>query len=190
VKEGKKMRANIVTKNVAFIPRPGVVTLSAMLVVLLVLAAQVQVGARADSGGTSSAVSPTDEGAGTGSPDTPEDLTRIPDTAVMTRWTVDCGGAVAATGDGYELSGTIGQPDAGLAGGGELTLSGGFWFPLADGDCNTDGGVDLIDFDGFQPCLSGPNGGVRRGCRCFDVDQDADVDLSDWAAFQQAFTGS
>ena len=183
------MRANVVSKNAAFLPRLGVVSLSAMLAVLSVLAGQFQVEAWAESDRASPAYSPADERSSTRGPDAPEDLTRTPDTSVMTRWTVDCGGVVNATGGDYELSGTIGQPDPGIASGGGLTLSGGFWFPLADGDCNTDGGVDLIDFDGFQSCLSGPGGGVRRGCRCFDVDQDADVDLSDVAAFQQAFTG-
>jgi hypothetical protein len=42
-------------------------------------------------------------------------------------WTVDGGGGTI--GDGaYALSGTAGQPDAGLAlGGGTYTLAGGFW---------------------------------------------------------------
>ncbi len=107
----------------------------------------------------------------------------------INRFTIDGGGDMLSAGGGFELSGTIGQPDAGLVSGGGFTLAGGFWFPLADGDCDTDGSVDLIDFDDFQPCLSGPSGGVGRGCGCFDVDQDGDVDLSDVAAFQHAFTG-
>jgi hypothetical protein len=184
------MRANIVSKNFASLRRLSVVSLSALLVVLSILAGQFPVEARAEGDGTSPTVPPKNERSSIRTPDTPEVLTGTRDTSVMTRWTVDCGGAIAAIGDGYELSGTIGQPDAGLASGGGLTLSGGFWFPLAEGDCNTDGGVDLIDFNGFQPCLSGPDGGVRRGCSCFDVDQDADVDLLDVAAFQRAFTGS
>jgi hypothetical protein len=42
-------------------------------------------------------------------------------------WTVDGGGYTYSTGGEYELGGTIGQPDAGMLGGGEYTLGGGFW---------------------------------------------------------------
>ncbi len=41
----------------------------------------------------------------------------------------------------------------------------------------------------FESCLSGPDGGLGDGCRCFDDDDDNDVDLKDLAAFQEAFTG-
>lgn len=44
----------------------------------------------------------------------------------ITWWTVDGGGGTSA-GGGYILSGTIGQPDAGVMSGGGYTLSGGFW---------------------------------------------------------------
>lgn len=40
-------------------------------------------------------------------------------------FTVDGGGG--ADGGAYALSGTIGQPDAGLLSGGDYALSGGFW---------------------------------------------------------------
>jgi len=42
-------------------------------------------------------------------------------------WTVDGGGAMLITGEGYRLSGTAGQPDAGALEGGGYTLGGGFW---------------------------------------------------------------
>ena len=42
-------------------------------------------------------------------------------------WTVDGGGATPSTGEGYRLSGTAGQPDAGVLEGGGYTLLGGFW---------------------------------------------------------------
>jgi uncharacterized membrane protein len=44
----------------------------------------------------------------------------------ITRWTVDGGGGTG-TGGSYTLSGTIGQPDAGVLSGGTYTLIGGFW---------------------------------------------------------------
>lgn len=42
-------------------------------------------------------------------------------------WTVDGGGATLITGAGYRLSGTAGQPDAGVLVGAGYTLGGGFW---------------------------------------------------------------
>jgi hypothetical protein len=42
-------------------------------------------------------------------------------------WTVDGGGQMYSLGGGYELGGTIGQPDAGVLTGGGYTLGGGFW---------------------------------------------------------------
>ena len=42
-------------------------------------------------------------------------------------WTVDGGGQMYSIGGGYQLGGTIGQPDAGVLTGGGYTLGGGFW---------------------------------------------------------------
>jgi uncharacterized repeat protein (TIGR01451 family) len=42
-------------------------------------------------------------------------------------WTVDGGGTTAATGAGYALTGTVGQPDAGVLSGGDYAVAGGFW---------------------------------------------------------------
>jgi hypothetical protein len=41
-------------------------------------------------------------------------------------WTVDGGGG-AAEGGPYSLTGTLGQPDAGVLSGGTYILGGGFW---------------------------------------------------------------
>ena len=111
----------------------------------------------------------------------------------MSRWTIDGGGAMFSTGGDFELSGTIGQPDAGPGAsgmsGGEFTLTGGFWFETPVGDCNNTGAVNLVDYDDFESCLSGPGGGLLAPeCNCFDVDGDEDVDLFDAAEFQDSFT--
>ena len=45
----------------------------------------------------------------------------------LTWSTVDGGGYIFSTGEGYSLGGTIGQPDAGLLSGQVYTLAGGFW---------------------------------------------------------------
>jgi len=107
----------------------------------------------------------------------------------ITRSTIDGGGVMRSTGGAFELSGTIGQPDAGVLAGGAFELTGGFWFGLAPTDCNDDGGVDLADYDAFEACLSGPAGGVLAGCACYDVDRSGDVDLVDFAVSQAEFTG-
>jgi hypothetical protein len=45
----------------------------------------------------------------------------------LTRWTVDGGGITNRTVGEYTLSGTIGQPDAGLLADDDYALGGGFW---------------------------------------------------------------
>lgn len=107
----------------------------------------------------------------------------------LTRFTIDGGGVMRSTGGAFELSGSIGQPDPGILSSGTLELAGGFWFRLAEGDCNNDGGVNLIDYSGLEECLTGPDGGVIGGCECFDVDRSGSVDLLDFAAAQRTYTG-
>ena len=87
--------------------------------------------------------------------------------------TIDGGGATFSTGGGYELGGTIGQPDVGILAAGDYFLVGGFWglslivdsdLEFLRGDANGDGVINplveaifLLAF-GFQngpppPCL-------------------------------------
>ena len=108
----------------------------------------------------------------------------------ITRSTIDGGGTMRSTGGDFELSGTIGQPDAGVMEGGGFTLSGGFWFELQPSDCNDDGLVSLFDHETFTSCLLGPSGGIGASpCPCFDVDGDGDITLNDFAQLQTGFTG-
>ena len=73
------------------------------------------------------------------------------------------------------------QWDAGLLG--DLQCQG-------NADMNADGTVNLFDYDLFQACVTGPGGGpVSPDCACFDFNDDDDVDLLDFAAFQVSFTG-
>ncbi|MDO8629855.1 MAG: hypothetical protein Q7R41_05130 [Phycisphaerales bacterium] len=66
------------------------------------------------------------------------------------------------------------------------------------GDYDSDGVVALDDFYFFHECLTnerpGINGGPEQdagpGCRFADFDADADVDLLDFAEFQNLFAGS
>lgn len=56
------------------------------------------------------------------------------------------------------------------------------------GDVNLDGALDLTDYGEWEPCMSGPNGGVGVNCDVFDFEVDDDIDLRDWSAFQIVFT--
>jgi len=107
----------------------------------------------------------------------------------LTWYTID-GGVMRGTGGDFELSGTIGQPDAGETSGGDFELSGGFWFPVVAGDCNTDGGIDRFDFGVFAACAGGPSTGLARPeCACLDFNADSAIDLRDFGQFQIAFRG-
>lgn len=55
------------------------------------------------------------------------------------------------------------------------------------GDCDFDGDVDLADFSDLESCLTGPGGDPGGQCDCFDVDDDLDNDLGDFARFQGYF---
>jgi len=108
----------------------------------------------------------------------------------IARSTIDGGGVMQSGGGDFELSGTIGQPDAGVMTGGAFDLSGGFWFELPPADCNDDGLVCLLDHEAFTSCLLGPNGGIGASpCPCFDVDGDGSVALNDYASLQAGFAG-
>ena len=52
-------------------------------------------------------------------------------------FSIDGGGSLSSNGGGYSLSGTIGQPDAGVISGGNFTVQGGFW--------NTDSADNLFE---------------------------------------------
>jgi hypothetical protein len=59
-----------------------------------------------------------------------------------------------------------------------------------EGDLDSDGDVDLMDYAGFQLCFTGPGGGpVGPDCARAEFDNDGDVDLADYGAFQVAFMG-
>jgi len=108
----------------------------------------------------------------------------------ITRSTIDGGGVIQSTGGTFELSGTIGQPDAGIMSGGSFQLSGGFWFAISPTDCNIDGAVNLLDHASLIDCLTGPAAGVLTSCKCFNTNHDGTVDLRDFAEGQIVFSGS
>ena len=108
-------------------------------------------------------------------------------------YTVDGGGEMWSSGGPYELSGTIGQPDAGEMTGGTFTLTGGFWPGISCtpactcGDIDESGGpVDLGDFGLFALCYgySAPTGDCTgEYFACSDMDGSGLVDLQDFGLF-------
>jgi hypothetical protein len=114
--------------------------------------------------------------------------------------TVDGGAQISSTGSGYDLWGTIGQPDASAAGaltGGGYELTGGFWVPaaltctsFAPADFNHDCSVDHSDAAIFEACATGP--GIPQpdpACAKARLDGDDDVDQSDFAILQRCYSG-
>jgi len=108
----------------------------------------------------------------------------------ITRATIDGGGVIHSAGGGFELSGTVGQPDAATTNDATFAVTGGLWFGLAPADCNDDGLVSLADHEVLTACLTGPQGGISASpCPCFDADGDGDITLFDFAKLQAGFTG-
>jgi hypothetical protein len=99
-------------------------------------------------------------------------------------YTFDGGGDMWTAGGDFALSGTIGQPDAGVTmTGGDFALTGGFWPGAAEGefcfgDLDGDNDVDLAD---LAQLLA--NYGTTSGAEYEDgdLDGDGDVDLADLA---------
>ena len=100
-------------------------------------------------------------------------------------WTIDGGGEMWTTGGDFELSGTIGQSDAGVVmAGGDFELAGGFWAGAAEdefcyGDLDGDNDIDLADLAQLLSNYGTPSGAVYEDG---DLDADGDVDLADLAA--------
>jgi hypothetical protein len=101
--------------------------------------------------------------------------------------TLDGGGGVMLSGDGYELSATVGQPDAVTElTDGVLSLQGGYWVSGGESgrvfckpDLNEDGFLDFFDYDAY----------INRYERGFmaDYNDDGFVDFFDYDAFVADF---
>jgi hypothetical protein len=103
-------------------------------------------------------------------------------------YTIDGGGEMFTTGGNFELSGTIGQPDAGVVmTGGNFELVGGFWpgagasSPCDPCDMDCDGNVNAFDIEPFLGILFG--GDPRCDSCTGDVNDDGVVDAFDIEPF-------
>jgi hypothetical protein len=114
--------------------------------------------------------------------------------------TIDGGGAMWTTGGSFELSGTIGQPDAGVVmTGGGFELTGGFWPGAAagaavlTGDLNCDGLVNSFDIDPFVLALTSPAAYALAYPECnimaADVNCDGLINAFDIDPFVLCLTG-
>mgnify|MGYP001191602666 CR=1 FL=1 len=119
-------------------------------------------------------------------------------------WSIDGGGGMFCTGGDVALSGTLGQPDAGLEmTGGEFSIVGGFWTPstpaFPTGDLGCDGVVDLFDIDPFVLALTSATEdppfasyhALHPNCDPLlaDINGDGSVNLFDIDAFVALLTG-
>lgn len=100
-------------------------------------------------------------------------------------FTIDGGGGTL-TGSTFEVSGTIGQPDAGVLAGSTFSLRGGFWMAAADTGCNPAdiaqpfGLLDLNDINTFI-------GAFISQDLLGDVNGDGLLDLADINVFISSF---
>ncbi|MCH7700453.1 MAG: hypothetical protein IID37_02080, partial [Planctomycetes bacterium] len=61
---------------------------------------------------------------------------------------------------------------------------------VPQGDADSDGDVDLFDYEAFVACVGGPSTAANQFCRCaFDFDGDGDVDFLDFGQLQLVFVG-
>jgi hypothetical protein len=96
--------------------------------------------------------------------------------------TIDSGGGTSA-GGAYVVSGTIGQPDAGVLANGSLLDAGGFWGSWGGAcrpDFNRDGAVNVQDFLAFLSAYA------LADLRC-DFDSNGLVNVQDFLAFLSAY---
>ena len=88
-------------------------------------------------------------------------------------YTIDGGGGTSSGGP-YQLTGTIGQPDAGYHNGGTYELLGGFW---------TGGPLCIVNLQQFATFasywLDGPCNESNNWCNGADLNQMNDVDIVD-----------
>ena len=100
-------------------------------------------------------------------------------------YTIDGGGGTSSGGV-FELSGTIGQPDASVVAGtgGGFECLGGFWGvagnPSCYPDCNASGSLTIADFGCFQAKFASQDPYA-------DCNQTGTLTIADFGCFQAGF---
>lgn len=116
--------------------------------------------------------------------------------------TVDGGGVVSMSAGAFELTGSVGQPDASVLSAGiqntpsEIILAGGFWSldtaPFCVADIDRSGFVDSDDYVLFVQAFSDGcfgSGNPNLGCSySADFDRSGFIDSDDFVAFVDAFS--
>lgn len=112
-------------------------------------------------------------------------------------WTTIDAGGDASYGGPWQITGTIGQPDAAAVGGSPIQIAGGFWPGVSNqvliGDLNCDGTVNNFDIDPFVFALTDsaayqalfPNCDILAA----DINGDGSVNNFDIDPFVQLLTG-
>ena len=106
------------------------------------------------------------------------DESAVGGTLAIASFTIDNGGGESSGGD-WNLHGTAGQPDPGVANGGTFVVSGGFWMGGAVASCSSDlTGDGQVGFEDVVQLLNdwGPCGG---GACDSDLDGNGDVGFTD-----------
>ncbi len=112
-------------------------------------------------------------------------------------YTIDGGGGTSA-GSGFAVTGTIGQPDAGVMAGGGFEIKGGFWpgpqfvGPPMPGDLDADGDIDLDDYNAFLAAYGSTVGDPAYNPSA-DFDGDNFIGMTDfgiWYGHYLAFANS
>jgi hypothetical protein len=109
---------------------------------------------------------------------------------------IDIGGTLTVSGDDVtltldiEVSGSVlpEAPDVAVMSMTAAIVAHGIvpaTWPL--GDLTGDDIVDLADLPPFIDCFLGPDIPATGACQCADLDEDDDVDLEDFAVFQNGF---
>jgi hypothetical protein len=94
-------------------------------------------------------------------------------------WTIDGGGGTSSGGT-YSVTGTIGQPDAGVLSGGNYTLEGGFWSAFAATPTSPAGPQLSVSVSGQNVIISWPSPSTG-----FTLEQNTSLDPATWEAAQQ-----
>ena len=90
------------------------------------------------------------------------------------------GGGGTSSGGSYSVSGTIGQPDAGVLSGGNYTIAGGFWSAVAATPSGSTSPQMSVSLSGQNIIISWPSPSAG-----FTLEKSASLNPATWAAVQQ-----